>query len=79
MLLTIMSTSTFEEHHIIWIEINTPTGNLVIQDHHAPVITLVNKQEDVIYCFKTGKKNTLVLPHGGILKVTRTTALLIVH
>lgn len=79
MQLKIMSTSTCEEHTIIWIEVNTPTGNLVIQDNHAPLITLVSKHQDIIYCFKTGKKNTLTLPHGGILKITRTEALLLIN
>lgn len=79
MLLTIMSASSSESHDIIWLEVNTPTGNLVIQEHHAPLITLVNKQEEVTYCFKTGKKSTLTLPHGGILKITRTQALLLAH
>ena len=77
--LTIMSAASSEKHTIVWLEVNTPTGNLVIQDHHAPLITLVNKDEEISYCFKTGKKNTLLLPHGGILKVTRTQVLILVH
>lgn len=79
MLLTIMSSSSRENHTILWIEVNTPNGNLIIQKHHAPLITLLKKQQEVIYCFKTGKKSNLILPHGGILKVTRTHVLLLMH
>ncbi len=79
MLLTIMSTSSNEKHSIIWIEVNTSTGNLIIQENHSPIITLLKDQEEVVYCFKTGKKNTLFLAHGGILKVTRTEALLLIY
>lgn len=74
-----MSALSVKKHDIIWLEVNTPTGNLVIQEHHAPLITLVNKEEELSYCFRTGKKNVLSLPHGGILKITRTEALLLVN
>lgn len=79
MLLTIVSPTSKKEYEIIWIEINTPTGNLIIQDHHAPLVSLIKKQTEITFCFSTGKQETIFLHTGGIFKVNRLTALLVMN
>jgi F0F1-type ATP synthase epsilon subunit len=58
-----------------WIEVNTPTGNLVIQPGHAPLITMLSARQVCILGLPNGKQESFIT--GGILKVDRNKALLI--
>lgn len=76
MLLTIISPTEQEMHEIIWLEINSPAGNFVIQPGHAPMLITLNSNEPIIYCLNNGKVHSQQIT-GGILKITPQEARLI--
>lgn len=61
------------EYSIAWLEINTPTGNYVIQNGHAPTILILSRKQPLTFRLKTGKKETLFVKHG-VVKIDRTSA-----
>lgn len=58
---------------IAWIELNTPVGNFVIQQGHAPVILTLSPNKEVVLCLKSGKQESFVAKQG-IVDITRTAA-----
>lgn len=56
---------------VVWIEINTPSGNFIIQNGHAQTTFALLPAKELVYCFKTGKQESLTLEKGGILEVER--------
>ena len=76
MKLTIISPTKKESHEIQWVEINTPTGNYVIQPGHAPMILTLSSEQPVIFCLLSGALQKLIIKRGTI-KITRTDLLLI--
>ena len=71
MKLVILSPESRQEHQVVWIEINTPDGNFVIQPKHIPTTLLLSPGKNFIYCFKTGKHETIRPEKGGVLHITR--------
>lgn len=67
--LTIISPTEQEIHEIIWLEINSPAGNFVIQPGHAPMLITLTPQVPIMYCLQNGKVLSQVIT-GGILKIT---------
>jgi F0F1-type ATP synthase epsilon subunit len=55
---------------IAWIELNTPSGNYVIQPGHAPTILALSKEQPLIYCLKNGKQE-IVMVNQGVAQITR--------
>ncbi len=57
-------------------EINTPTGNYVIQKGHAPAIMPLSPAQGLTFRLKTGKQETLTV-RNGIVKINRESATVI--
>ena len=74
MKLIILSPESKIEHEVVWIEANTPDGNFVIQPQHTPTTLVLSAGKDLIYCFKTGKHESITPEKGGILHITRKEA-----
>jgi F0F1-type ATP synthase epsilon subunit len=64
MKLTIITSSTREEQSISWIELNTPTGNIVIQEKHAPCILELTPNEQILFQLTTGKQKSITIQYG---------------
>lgn len=62
------------EYEVVWIEVNTPNGNYLIQPQHAPTTFILAAKKPLIFCFPTGKQETFTPEKNGILQITRTTA-----
>jgi F0F1-type ATP synthase epsilon subunit len=56
---------------IAWLELNTPTGNYVIQPGHAPMILALSPRKQLIYALKSGKEEVIMVERG-IAEITRT-------
>ena len=66
MKLTITSATQEITHHVAWIEINTPTGNYVIQKGHVPTIMTLSANQLLAYRLQTGKEEAMLIQHGFI-------------
>lgn len=75
---TILGPEEKKTFAISWLEVNTPQGNFVIQRGHVPSIFIVSPNQPLTICLNSGKQETFILP-GGILEVTRTSALLLLN
>jgi F0F1-type ATP synthase epsilon subunit len=62
---------------VSWLECETPTGNLVIQTGHAPLITILKPYSEVRFENGEGVVEALEIP-GGLAEIQRTSALIIV-
>jgi len=71
MKLRIINPTESTELEIVWLEINTPDGNFIIQNGHIPTTFLLSPSKELKYCFKTGKQDFLTVTKGGILEVTK--------
>lgn len=54
------------EHTIVWVEINTPAGNMVIQQGHAPMIVEIQPESELLFMQPNGKQILLVVLQGFI-------------
>lgn len=68
--LIISTPFSHSEYSAVWLEINTPTGNYVIQKGHVPTILALSPGKPLTFRLKTGKKETLMVRHG-VVTVTR--------
>ncbi|MCF7900188.1 hypothetical protein K9K77_01630 [Candidatus Babeliales bacterium] len=71
MKLRIISPQETKDIEIVWLEINTPGGNFVIQNGYMPTTFLLSPRKELLYCFKTGKQESITLEKGGILEITK--------
>ncbi len=70
----IISTPEYRSsYNIVWLEINTPTGNYVIQKGHVPAIMILSPHKAVIFRLKTGKQESVTVKHG-VVKISRESA-----
>lgn len=72
MKLKIISPAKSSIIEVVWIEINTPTGNFILQNNYTPTTFILSENKQFLYCFKTGKQESLSLPKGGILEVRKS-------
>ena len=75
--LTVTDRESSRSFSVAWIEINTPTGNYVVQPGHAPAFFIISPQQPLIFRLKTGKQ-TAINVRRGIIEVGRQRATLIV-
>jgi F0F1-type ATP synthase epsilon subunit len=77
MKLIINTPHTTFRYDVVWIEVNTSTGNYIIQRGHAPMILSLSPAQPISFRLKTGKQETLMV-HRGLIKVDRlsTTAVM---
>jgi F0F1-type ATP synthase epsilon subunit len=78
MKLTIISPREIQEFAILWIELNAPTGNFVIQQGHAPMILILQPHQPIIFELNNGKQKTLTVPEG-IAEITRTSITILMN
>lgn len=48
----------------MWIEINTPVGNMVIQEGHTPMIIEIEPNSEILFMQPNGKQISLVVVQG---------------
>ena len=70
MILKIIRPSGHKQHHIMWLEINTPTGNFVIAKGHAPMIVTLSNKKQIIFELTTGQEVSEVIS-GGVAQISR--------
>jgi len=79
MTLHIITPETTQTFSITWLEAHTPAGNLIIQQHHAPIILTLLSHKPIIFRLKTGKQESITIKKPGILEVTRTKITALIH
>ncbi len=62
--LEIVSPSLNISENIIWLELNSPAGNIVIQPDHTPMFISVLDGESFIYCLENGKQKNIKIEDG---------------
>lgn len=53
-----------QEHTVAWIELNTPAGNMIIQDEHAPMIIEVSPNTEILFLLNSGKQMSMIIMQG---------------
>ncbi len=73
-------TPTYKKlYAIAWIELETTTGNFVIQPGHAPTILLLTPNNNAIFCLSNGKQETIAIKEGGVAHIQRYSATLLLN
>jgi F0F1-type ATP synthase epsilon subunit len=78
MLLSIVTPQQPRALSVAWLEVETPTGNLVIQPGHAPLVTLIKKNSTCTIAFGDGSLEQIEV-FGGILHVRKAEIMLIIE
>lgn len=58
------------EHDVEWVELNTPVGNMVIQEGHAPMIVELMQGHELLYQVAGSAVESIFIVQG-IAHVTR--------
>ena len=58
------SPSEYKTVEVVWLEINTPKGNFVIQKGHVPMIISLSENKPISYRLKSGKQESLMVRQG---------------
>ena len=66
-----------EQLSIAWLEIDTPSGNFVLQEGHAPDIFVLSENQPLTFRLANGKTQTLYARHG-IVECSRDTIKLLI-
>ncbi|MGZ6250560.1 MAG: hypothetical protein ACXWL2_00875 [Candidatus Chromulinivorax sp.] len=66
----VISPYSTTEYTIVWAEINTPAGNLVIQENHAPMLVEIEPNSELLFMQDNGKQTSLIVIQG-LIHVTR--------
>lgn len=66
-ILTPRETKTFT---IAWLELNTATGNMVVQRGHVPMIVNLMPNQPIIFRLKNGKQE-IITPRQGVAEIDR--------
>lgn len=75
--LAIIGAVTKKNVSIIWLEVQTLMGNLVIQEGHAPMIVILANNQKIIFALNDTTTESMHIV-GGLLEITRHTATIIV-
>jgi len=59
------------DYDVLWVEINTPAGNMVIQPGHAPMMIELSQGKELLYQRSNGVTESLNIVQG-VVHVTRT-------
>lgn len=70
MKLQIITTQKTSEHEIDWIELNTPAGNMIIEQGHAPMIIELSSGFELMYQLQSGATESIMIVQG-VVHVTR--------
>ncbi|HSW76017.1 MAG TPA: hypothetical protein VLG50_03170 [Candidatus Saccharimonadales bacterium] len=71
MKLHIITTQKTTQYDIDWIELNTPVGNMVIQEGHAPMLVELSPGYELIYQTTSGVSMSLMIVQG-VAHISRT-------
>jgi len=69
--LSVISPQSTLQYPVVWIEINTPVGNMVIQEGHVPVIVEIQPNSEILLMQENGKQLTIMVVQG-FMHITRT-------
>lgn len=70
MKLKIITTQKTVEHEVDWVELNTPVGNMIIQQGHAPMIIQLSTGHEFIYQVTDGATESIMIVQA-VAHVTR--------
>lgn len=70
MQLQIMSVDSALQFNVIWVELQTSVGNLIIQPEHAPMIVELQPKTQIRFCLDSSKQKTLDIS-AGFAHITR--------
>ncbi len=76
--LTIVSPTTKKVIHVLWLEVQTPTGSLIIEPEHAPLVSVLSPNKELIFAVKPEVTEAIIIP-TGILIVDRKKATVIIN
>lgn len=75
---TIICPTSKKTYEIMWLEINTPKGNFIIQPGHAPMIISLSKKRPITFSLKNGKRESIIIQEG-VVSIDRTHATVITN
>jgi len=78
MQLNIIKPTQKKNSAIVWIDLETPAGNFVIQEEHAPMIITLSKNSKITYCLTNGK-HEIIDYKMGIAHITRDSVTLLLQ
>ena len=71
MKLSILSIDKKIDHEVLWVEINTPDGNFIIQDNHIETIFSLSPQKEITFKLLSSEEIESFFIHGfSVLEVT---------
>lgn len=70
MKLSIIDTEKTVEYNVKWVELNTPAGNMVIQEQHAPIIIELASGKKLLFELDNGMQQSIPITQG-VAHVTR--------
>jgi len=66
MKLSVINPHSIQCYTTVWIEINTPVGNMVIQKDHAPMIIEIQPNSEILLMQENGKQISILVKQGFI-------------
>ncbi len=61
MKLKVITTQKLIEHEVDWVELNTPVGNMVIQQGHTPMIIQLSPGHELVYQISGGATESILI------------------
>ena len=71
MKLLLIDASKTVEHDINWVELNTPVGNMVIQNQHVPMVVELSSGQEIVFETTEGVKHSFLISQA-VAHVSRT-------
>ena len=72
MKLSIVDTEKVVNYDVEWVELNTPVGNLVVQEGHAPMIIELSLGHEFLFELAVTGEQKKIMITQAIAHVTRT-------
>lgn len=64
MKLKIVTTQRVIEHEVSWVELNTPAGNMIIQQGHAPMMIELQSGHELLYQKVDSSQDSIMIVQG---------------
>lgn len=74
--LTVKSPTSEKRIDVMWVNLTSTRGNLVIQSNHAPTVFSLESGSQVTYGLSSGKQESIDIT-TGMVHVTRSSVLLL--
>jgi F0F1-type ATP synthase epsilon subunit len=68
--LILISESKRQKYSILWVDLTTTQGNLIVQPGHAPFIAPLAKEKPITFMLTSGAHESII-PKAAIAHVTR--------